>query len=466
MSSRRDQLFSYQFMVQRVISAFVYRDAELVQTPFRRAGGTLFIGAMIGVLALAGVGVYGLLVQGGKQTWRSDQVLIMEKDTGARYVYLNGVLHPVVNYASARLILKKQQLGTVSVARASLKDAPRGAPLGITGAPDSLPDQKRLIRSSWVLCSRPTTDEAGQAVTRSVLYIGGRSVGGQQLGDQAVVAKLPDGSTFLVWRDHRYAIKQPQIVLYAMALGQAPVVPVAPAWLNAIPQGVDVGPIDIAKRGSGSPLRGVAVGQVLVAQAEGGKSQYHVALDDGIADITQVQASILLNDPATVTAYAGAQPAKIERSDLATAKRSARRLLPATDATAPPATNPTAAGGVDRAGMCTTFSEAGAAPSVTIGVTLPKASGTKTSGAGVDEIVVNPGGGVLVQATMSTESTASAISLVTDLGTRYALASRDVVAYLGYGSKSMVKMPAQLVAMLPQGPALDPEAAGIPVATG
>ena len=37
MPSRRDQLFSYQFMVQRVVSAFVYRDAEAAKVPFPRA---------------------------------------------------------------------------------------------------------------------------------------------------------------------------------------------------------------------------------------------------------------------------------------------------------------------------------------------------------------------------------------------------------------------------------------------
>jgi type VII secretion protein EccB len=467
-SSRRDQLFSYQFMVQRVISAFVYRDAELVQAPFRRAGGTLFIGAMVGVLALAAVGIYGVISPGGKQTWRNDQVLIMEKDTGARYVYLNGQLHPVVNYVSARLILKKQQLTTITVARASLRNAPRGTPLGIVGVPDSLPDKGRLVRDPWVLCSRPTTNETGQAVTNSVLFIGAQPTGGRKLSDQAILVKLPDGTIFLVWHDRRFLIRQPQIVLYAMAYSQAPVIPVAAAWLNAIPQGIDLGPIDIAKRGTASALRGVAVGQVLLAQSEGGEAQYHVALEDGIADITQVQANILLNDPATAAAYpGGTQPQAVKRTDLATAKRSTRKLLPAAEATAPPASIPKIADGVEQAGLCTSFADAGAAPSVTIAVTLPKpGAGVKTAGAGADEVVVTPGGGVLVQAAMSAEATDGTISVVTDLGTRYALTSPDVLGYLGYGARSTIRMPAQLVAMLPQGPALDPETAGTPAATG
>src|SRR6476660_2650409 len=155
MASRRDQLLSYQFMVQRVVSAFVYRDADLAQVPFRRAATTLFISVMLAVVTLGATAIYGLVVKGGKTGWKNPEAVIIEKETGARYVYLDGHLHPVVNYASARLILKQANPQVIYVSTASLKDAPRGAMLGITGIPDSLPPTGRMLTNSWTLCSQP-----------------------------------------------------------------------------------------------------------------------------------------------------------------------------------------------------------------------------------------------------------------------------------------------------------------------
>ena len=73
---------------------------------------------MIAILAVAAAGVYGLVRPGGDTSWRSGQSLILEKDTGTRYVYTHGVLHPVLNYASARLILGQATLSIVSVSAA------------------------------------------------------------------------------------------------------------------------------------------------------------------------------------------------------------------------------------------------------------------------------------------------------------------------------------------------------------
>jgi hypothetical protein len=91
-ATRRDQLQSYQFLMQRVVSALVIHDTDPQQSPLRRFAGSAFAGLMIAVIGIAGVAVFGVLVQGGKKTWRSPQAIVMEKETGARYVFRNGVL--------------------------------------------------------------------------------------------------------------------------------------------------------------------------------------------------------------------------------------------------------------------------------------------------------------------------------------------------------------------------------------
>jgi hypothetical protein len=49
--------------------------------------------------------------------------------------------------------------------------------------------------------------------------------------------------------------------------------------------------------------------------------------------------------------------------------------------------------------------------------------------------------------------------LVTDLGIRYALSNAEVSRALGISGAGSVPMPAGLVELLPEGPALDPQAA-------
>ena len=71
--------------------------------------------------------------------WQHTGLVILDSDGGGRYVLDNGgVLHPVTNLASARLLANGVK--TVSVTTALLRNSPRGATLGIANAPDMLPD--------------------------------------------------------------------------------------------------------------------------------------------------------------------------------------------------------------------------------------------------------------------------------------------------------------------------------------
>ncbi|MBK1789501.1 type VII secretion protein EccB, partial [Prauserella cavernicola] len=95
------------------------------QPPFKRPSGAAFGSLVITVLALVAVGVYGFIVPGGDQAWRDGDSVLVVKETGTRYVYLNERLHPVLNYASALLALGANA-ETHSGSRESLMDVPRG----------------------------------------------------------------------------------------------------------------------------------------------------------------------------------------------------------------------------------------------------------------------------------------------------------------------------------------------------
>src|SRR5262249_39604010 len=126
MVSRRDQLQAYRFMTRRSAGALLRDDSDTVEAPLRRLSGGAAASVMVALLAAAVVGLFGLFSPGGSTSWQDSGSLILEKETGTRYVYLNGVLHPVINYASARLVLRGGA-GVVQVSQSSLAGTPHGA---------------------------------------------------------------------------------------------------------------------------------------------------------------------------------------------------------------------------------------------------------------------------------------------------------------------------------------------------
>ena len=206
MASRSDQLHSHQFTLQRAVGALAMRDPDPVSSPMRRIGGALFASVMIAVLAVAAVGVYGVLRPGTGNAWRDGRAMIIEKETGARYVYRDNVLYPVLNYTSAVLILGTSEAVTVS--RSELVGVPRGTPMGIPGAPDPLPGPEQLVRDPWTLCSRPAPAPAGGSArgVESVLRVGGAPAGEKLAGGGGVLAVDPMGNLHLLWNSRRFAL--------------------------------------------------------------------------------------------------------------------------------------------------------------------------------------------------------------------------------------------------------------------
>lgn len=458
MPSRQDQLHSYQFMVQRVVAALVMRETDPARSPFRRAAGATLASVLVAAIALGAVMVYGVFVGGGATNWRDSQAVIVEKESGARYVFVRDKLHPVRNYASALLIIGSQQPRTVLVSRKSIEGVPRGVPLGIPDAPDSLPAANQLTAAPWTICSMLLPEGQGRA-PRSVLLVGATAGGGTALGERALLTQHPDGTLYVMWRNRRHLVRDRAAVLAALAWPDKGL-PVAPALLNALPAGADLAPIRIPDRGEPSKaVAGAAIGEVFVVASLGGGRQYAVATRDGLAVVTEVQANLLL------TKNGQDDPTPMRQSRFATVHR-APDLVP-TDEAAPPASIPQLAehgGGTicgqvgDDRGVAeirldaTTADVASAQP----------AAAAATEGTLADRVVVQPGRGAVVEAVAAPGATGGAISVVTDLGRRHPLSSAAVLPTLGYGDVQPVRLPASLVALVPSGDALDPEAVWSP----
>ncbi|GHJ05916.1 hypothetical protein TPA0907_02830 [Micromonospora humidisoli] len=81
---------------------------------------------MVAVLVAAGVGIYGLLTKVGGNSWRQPGAVVVEKESGATYIYLDGRLHPTLNYASALLAAGRPGTPVVRVSASTLGTVPRG----------------------------------------------------------------------------------------------------------------------------------------------------------------------------------------------------------------------------------------------------------------------------------------------------------------------------------------------------
>src|SRR2546421_3307213 len=190
MQTRRGQLRRYRFVARRMVSALLSGEPETTERPMRQLALAMFGSFLVGAIVLAIVGVYGLLNPGGGTP--ADNSVVIERETGARYVYTRNTLFPVYNFASALLILGTADATVETMSRNSLRGLPRSRQTyGILGAPDSLPDPGALVSTPWTVCSAPRSADSPAPATR--LLVGRQPPGGSGLGDSALLVVV-DGT--------------------------------------------------------------------------------------------------------------------------------------------------------------------------------------------------------------------------------------------------------------------------------
>lgn len=465
MQTQKDLYQAHRLMTQRLGLALMRGEPDLPESPMRRQTVATFAGILVAVLVTAAFGIWGLLSPGNATKLTDPGQLLIEEETGASYVYnqQTGRLQPVANYVSARLLLDSDDINVRAVSAASLAGFARGQEVGIQGAPNSLPDKERLVKSPWSVCVVEGADAAG--VRRPfVTLVAGTELGGTPVGDEALV--VSDGQqNWVLWANQRMRVANVNRLT-----DQTPR-RVPAAWINAIPAGVDFVAPKIAQRGKrvkGPDGRASRVGQVYkVESVAGAAERWYVLLADGLAPIDHTQAMLLLLDPASKTAY-GKRPVRETAIDAATAnaaKASARRLLDS----GLPATMPSFRSPGMSAPLCAVYADTvrGSAKAVLttgsrIGIPTPGAS---AGGDKVDQVLLPPGGAVLA-GVLPGEGQLSSVNqywLVTDQGKRFQLTSADLVSKLGYDAEDVAPVPAHLLRLIPDGPVLDPAAARTPV---
>jgi type VII secretion protein EccB len=475
MQSKKDQLLAHNFMAARLRSAVLSGDADALQTPTRRFTIGMFVGATVAVLLVAAVGIIGYLNPAGNQKWRTPGQIVVQKDTGTRFLFVHGVLHPVANLASARLVVGAGAQITQASAT-SLKSVPHGATIGIVGAPDVLPAAGMLNASRWLVCASDSVDGDGVAAPDARVFIAGQRGAGSTVAAPVPVSSVsafavhaPDGTFYLVWHGRRLRIADASGLI---ALGFDRVAPIAvtATWLNSLPAGPDLTAPTIPGRGQkSSPVAGQAaiVGQIFVDTAADGSRGFYVMMTDGLMPLNATAAALLLAAPDTASAYpSGSAAALSVGTDQIISSEHSKQSL---DWSGRPATPPTALGQaqIAPARLCVQIdASSGVDPRVQVVRALPDpiALPTVTNAAGdVFSVAADRGALVIGQSAPGTAS--GATYLVDDTGVRYALADADAQKLLGYSAVTPQPVPAALLDQLPIGPVLS-QAAVVQIGAG
>ncbi|MGW3150331.1 type VII secretion protein EccB [Streptomyces sp. NPDC001177] len=475
MHSKRDQVQAHLFLMGRLTSSMLRADPDAPESPQGRTNRGVAISLLIAVILSAGAFVFGLISPGTKDSWHSSGALIVDQDTGSRYLYLDGRLRPVRNYASV-LLLGGGGLKSTTVHTSSLQGTAHGTPVGIPGAPDALPKSGQLSTGPWQVCSTAVPEAApGQPGKRAATtLVVGAAADGDALGARdGLLVSAPDSTLHLIWRGSRLRLDSRSGAREALGYGSVPAVPVTAAFLNALPAGPDLTPPEVPGRGGAGPAlggRATRVGQVFQVTAPGTEGRFYLLRRDGLVPLTATSAALALGDPDTrAEAYQG-RPATALRLGADALKG---HLAPSDSATqgpakAPPSPPEPVETGGDRA-ACVRTQSGDEGPRVSVSLVRdlsfgpaaePPTEGFTPACSPADRVSVTPGGGALVHALdAGGGALGDTVYLVTDTGMKYRVPTPDAMKALGYESTRPLGLPSLLLAMLPTGPDLSPAAA-------
>ncbi|MFJ6249216.1 MULTISPECIES: type VII secretion protein EccB [unclassified Streptomyces] len=325
MASRRDELNAYTFAKKRTVAAFLQPSPSGTEEGAPRPLRAVLPGVIVAALVVAGFGAWGMFKPTAPKGWDEPGTrVIVGKQSTTRYVVLETgkgkarktLLHPVLNLASARLLLAPDKFQVIQVEDKKLDEGrpPRGPILGIPYAPDRLPSADDAGKAKrWAVCEQPGGGR-GAGVQKATFLFAERDLrrteGAERLKDgQVLYVKGQKGNTqFLV--DHtgtKYPVKADSTGLLTalVGLGKDPQ-PVTDDWLATLKTGDEIdfphldGKVGESAGIPGNTLTGTEnrIGMVLLAQTGSGP-QHYVVLAGKVQPVTPFTAWLLINSPET-----------------------------------------------------------------------------------------------------------------------------------------------------------------------
>lgn len=277
MASTKDILSAQRFNRARLLTAFqsgMPEGREL--TPSRPWGG--LIGGIVLSILLFGISwVSTLFAPTLPQNWENGS-LVTDEGTGARYVSIQGTLHPVRNASSAHLLFPGK-LNIVSAGAEALREAKIGVEVGIPGAPDQVPSREAVATPSLLTCT-----SSGTAPWTGV------NSGNWVTAETRAVHVVSDGQDYLVSGGFRYRLGDeqysPEAILTALDLPANTARRADAAWLGIFPEGEPLVALSVSGLGdSAGPMEevgeDVAVGSLLEVSDTANAGTLYLVQPDG-----------------------------------------------------------------------------------------------------------------------------------------------------------------------------------------
>ncbi|MFJ3826183.1 type VII secretion protein EccB [Streptomyces nodosus] len=506
MASRRDQLNAYTFAKRRMLASFVQSSPDASDEGAPRPLRAVLPGTLVGVIVMAAFGAWGMFKPTAPKGWDTpgEKVIIASKST-TRYVVLKTgkktQLHPVLNMASAKLVLNTGKGDVVTVDESILDkgDIPHGVTIGIPYAPDRLPSEGEAgATKRWAVCERPSA--GGRSIQKAAFVLASRDMdrteGRKQKlkGGELLYVSGPDGTRYIVDASGTsYEVdKDDELLLRTLVRsGRAPQ-RVSQQWLATLHPGDPItfpevaGPVGADAGVSGSLPEGAnKVGMVLRAP-NGDTQQYYLVETGKVAPVSDFTAQLLLNSSDLTGLGQAGKALDVSAGAFVPAltEFAAEHKWPTH---APRAVNDADAAPGSRNTVCNVLRDVDEADGAT---TLSTWAGTDfpaTLPTGSSSAYVTPGSGQLYRQFQGKETKAGGVFLVTDTGLRYAMQSNADSATddagigvsakerreleqeaqlaqtrLGYAGVTPAAVPMEWSAFLPTGPRLSTAAARQP----
>ncbi|MEV3873030.1 type VII secretion protein EccB [Streptomyces sp. NPDC049906] len=504
MASRRDELNAHTFAKRRTLAAYLQPASGGSEEDAPRPLRGIVPGIIVGVIVLAVFGAWGMFKPTAPANWAEPyKNVIIASDSTTRYVALKTdgkrQLHPVLNMASAKLLLEPGQGKVISVAESVIDkgDIPHGVTLGIPYAPDRLPPSKEADRPKrWAVCERP--GQGGRTIQTAAFVLAPREErltdGPERLrGGDLMYVSGPDRTRYVVDRSGtKYPVPaDDELLLRTLdTSGRAPQ-RVSREWLATLHTGDPVafpevdGPVGDPAGAPGSLDEATnRVGTVLRAP-QGDSTQHYLVLTGKVVPVSDFTAKLLLSSRQLDGLGQAGRPRDVGPASFTP---EATHFAGEHDW---PTHAPRTVNATDRSGgrdtVCNVLRQVDPDQGTT---TLSTWAGTDYPAplpTGSSSAYVTPGSGQLFRQVTGAQTKTGGIFLVTDTGLRYALQSNSdsasddagigtsaarrkaqlqeaqrAQACLGYAKAEPTPIPAAWSALLPTGPRLSTTAARQP----
>ncbi|CAN5262316.1 hypothetical protein BH11ACT7_BH11ACT7_06860 [soil metagenome] len=195
----RHQVTGWRFVMRRIASGVAMHDTRMLVDPLRSQSRAVLMGVLLLITGVLGCFVFSFIRPSGAA---GNDAVLADRDTAALYIRVNDELHPVLNLTSARLIAG-DDVNPTQVKSSELDRFPRGAMIGIPGAPE------RMVQASdadadWTVCEGNNTVAPGVTVLAGTPAQGGERA--TTLPDDRAVLVDTGSGTWLLWGGRRSAI--------------------------------------------------------------------------------------------------------------------------------------------------------------------------------------------------------------------------------------------------------------------